>query len=59
MIEERMSMTDRKQLSPEEQWRYAEPSLRWHGWGSPVGLGIVLVSLGLAALLVRLAIMGF
>jgi hypothetical protein len=52
-------MTDPKRLSPEEQWRYAEPTLRWHGWGSPVGLGIVLVCLGAAALLARLAILGF
>jgi hypothetical protein len=59
MASKGMSMTDRKQLSPEEQWRYAEPSLRWHGWGSPVGLGLMLVCLGAAALLVRFAIMGF
>lgn len=24
----------------------AELQQRWHGWGSPVGLGIVLVALG-------------
>ena len=33
-------------------------SLAWHGWGSPVGLGIVIVSLGVAAVLFRLAILG-
>jgi hypothetical protein len=52
-------MTDHRQMTPEEQWRYAEPSLRWYGWGSPVGLGIVLVCLGIAALLVRFAVFGF
>ncbi|MCB1390859.1 MAG: hypothetical protein KDK12_17220 [Rhodobacteraceae bacterium] len=26
--------------------RSAELQQRWHGWGSPVGLGIVIVSLG-------------
>ena len=51
-------MTEQKTLSPEEQWRYAEPALRWHGWGSPVGLGISLVCLGAAALLFRFAIIG-
>jgi hypothetical protein len=52
-------MTDHKQMTPEEQWRYAEPTLRWHGWGSPVGLGIVLLCASIAAVLVRLAILGF
>lgn len=27
--------------------RSAELQQRWHGWGSPVGLGIALVCLGL------------
>jgi hypothetical protein len=52
-------MTEQRQLTREEEWKYAEPSLRWHGWGSPVGLGIVIVALGLAAVLVRVAISGF
>ena len=34
-------------------------SLAWHGWGSPVGLGIMVVSLGVAAVLLRIAILGF
>lgn len=25
----------------------AELQHRWHGWGSPVGLGIVIISVGL------------
>jgi len=41
-----------------EQWKYAEQAMRWHGWGSPVGLGLFLVGLAAAALLVRLAIVG-
>jgi hypothetical protein len=28
--------------------RYAELQQRWHGWGSPVGLGICLLCVGLA-----------
>ena len=24
----------------DDDWRYAEKALEWHGWGSPVGLGI-------------------
>jgi hypothetical protein len=52
-------MADHRQLSPEQQWRYAERSLSWHGWGSPVGLGIALVCLGIAGLFLRLAVLGF
>jgi len=43
----------------EDDWKYAERSLAWHGWGSPVGLGFVLISLGVTAVLVRLALLGF
>lgn len=46
-------------LTRDEEWHYAEQALRWHGWGSPVGLGIALVCFGSAALLFRLAYMGF
>lgn len=52
-------MAERTPLSKEEEWRYAEPTLRWHGWGSPVGLGIAFVSAAVAAVLVRFAILGF
>ena len=45
-------------LSPEQEWKYAETSLSWYGWGSPVGLGIAIMSLGIAAVLFRLAISG-
>lgn len=48
-------------MSPEtkdDAWRFAERALAWHGWGSPVGLGVFLVALGAFALLVRLALLG-
>lgn len=45
-------------LSRDEEWKYAEKAMTWHGWGSPVGLGILLVCLALAALIARLAITG-
>lgn len=41
-----------------EQWKYAERAMAWHGWGSPVGLGFLLVAVGVLALLLRLAILG-
>ncbi len=45
-------------LTREEEWKYAERSMEWHGWGSPVGLGLMLVALGITAVLVRLAVLG-
>ena len=39
--------------------RYAaEAAMAWHGWGSPVGLAIALVGVGIAAVLVRFAVLG-
>lgn len=32
--------------TPEDEWRYAEKALEWHGWGSPVGLSIFAISTG-------------
>ncbi len=43
----------------DEAWRYSRLAMAWHGWGSPVGLGLFLVGLGAAALLARLAVQGF
>jgi hypothetical protein len=46
-------------LTPEQEWKYAQAAMNWHGWGSPIGLGIFLMSLAVTALVVRLAIYGF
>lgn len=46
-------------LTQGDEMRFAERSMEWYGWGSPVGLGIMLVALAVAAVLVRLAISGF
>jgi hypothetical protein len=35
-----------------------EAAMAWHGWGSPVGLAILLVAAGLAAVLIRFAVLG-
>jgi hypothetical protein len=39
----------------DETWKYAEKSLAWSGWGSPIGLGFFLVAIGIAAVLIRYA----
>jgi hypothetical protein len=36
----------------------AEAAMAWYGWGSPVGLGIALVGVGVAAVLIRFAVFG-
>jgi hypothetical protein len=38
-----------------DAWRYAEKALNWSGWGSPVGLGLFLVSASACAVLLRYA----
>ena len=45
-------MTDNEK---EDTWKYAEKSLAWSGWGSPVGLGFFTVAIGVAAVLIRYA----
>lgn len=32
--------------------------MRWYGWGSPVGLGLFALCLGISAELIRLAVFG-
>ena len=42
-------------MSEEQAFRYAEKSLAWYGWGSPVGLSILLVSIGILCVCLRQA----
>lgn len=38
-----------------DTWRYADKSMNWYGWGSPVGLGLFLLSLaGTSAIIARI-----
>ena len=37
----------------------AQAAMAWHGWGSPVGLAIALIDVGIAAELIRFAVLGF
>lgn len=36
-----------------EEWKYAEKALTWYGWGSPVGLGLFIVAIGVFIVLLR------
>ena len=29
-----------------ETWKYAKKTMSWYGWGSPVGLGLLIVAIG-------------
>ncbi len=39
-------------------WRAEEAVMKWYGWGSPVGMSIMLVSVAVAAVLLRHALFG-
>lgn len=41
-----------------DQSGLAAASMAWSGWGSPVGIGILIVSVGLGLFLLRLAVTG-
>ena len=53
-----MSLTTHS--SPDSFDRHAaEAVMAWHGWGSPIGLSIALIAVGLTAVLLRFAVFGF
>jgi hypothetical protein len=41
--------------SEAEAWNYAEKALTWYGWGSPVGISIFLVAIGIVLVLIHQA----
>ncbi len=41
----------------EQDWHMSEV-MAWHGWGSPVGISVLLVSIGVTAALLRHALFG-
>jgi hypothetical protein len=36
-------------------WQYASKAMTWYGWGSPVGLGLFIISIGAFLVLVHVA----
>jgi hypothetical protein len=38
-----------------DTWKYAEKTLTWYGWGSPVGLGLFIISIGVFIVLLHVA----
>jgi hypothetical protein len=52
--EEEIAMSN-EQKSDLESWKYAEKSMTWYGWGSPAGLGLFIISIGVFILLLHYA----
>jgi hypothetical protein len=42
-----------QQTHDADGWKYAEKAMTWYGWGSPVGLGLLIVSVGVFLVLVH------
>lgn len=40
---------------PKDGIKYGLATMKWHGWGSPVGLGLFLLSIGGFLVLLHLA----
>jgi hypothetical protein len=38
-----------------ETWKYAQQAMSWYGWGSPVGLGLLIVAIGAFVALLQVA----
>jgi hypothetical protein len=38
-----------------ETWKYAQKAMSWYGWGSPVGLGLLIVAIGASVELLHVA----
>jgi len=38
-----------------EAWKYAEKAMTWYGWGSPVGIGLLVLFLSASAALLKRA----
>jgi hypothetical protein len=38
-----------------EAWKYADKAMTWYGWGSPVGVGLFIVSIGAFLVLLHYA----
>jgi hypothetical protein len=50
-------MIDKTHPIDPKPWRYAEKAPAWYGLASPIGLGLFLVAVGVAALAALLALL--
>jgi hypothetical protein len=48
-------MTEKDRDKEMEAWKYAEKAMTWYGWGSPIGLGIFIIAIGVFIVLLHAA----
>jgi hypothetical protein len=36
-------------------WKYAQKAVGWYGWGSPVGIGLLIAAIGASVALLHVA----
>jgi hypothetical protein len=55
-----MDMEDSRTLATrkDHEWKHGLAAMAWHGWGSPVGLGLLVLLLSASAALLRYAFLG-
>src|SRR5262249_7067367 len=53
-FERRAAMTN-ETTNNEEAWKYEQQAMSWYGWGSPVGLGLLIVAIGAFVVLLHVA----
>ena len=44
---------DAHQKIDPEAWKYAEKAMTWYGWGSPVGVGLLLLAAASAVAMLK------
>lgn len=49
---------DRKHLNELHELQAAESSMKWYGWGSPVGLSLFFLNLVLIAAIIKMVFFG-
>src|SRR5262249_43322497 len=54
LFERRAAMTTDIKNSA-EAWKYAQKAMSWYGWGSPVGVGLLIVAIGTFVALLHVA----
>jgi hypothetical protein len=57
MSSDRIHDTDARDVETPDAvaWRYANKAMTWYGWGSPVGVGLFIISIGAFLVLVHVA----
>ena len=44
-----------RDLHDADAWKYADKAMTWYGWGSPIGMGLFLIAIGVFLVLLHFA----